>query len=106
MAQEQKAEPIRLTPRQLADLKAHPWPGNVRELQNVLERFFVTGERDMRKLLDPAPPMQVESAEIVPLDEHEARYVRAVCERLDGNLTQAAAALGIARNTLKARLRG
>ncbi len=106
LAQEQKAEPIRLTPRQLADLKAHPWPGNVRELQNVLERFFVTGERDMRKLLDPAPPMQVESAEIVPLDEHEARYVRAVCERLDGNLTQAAAALGIARNTLKARLRG
>ncbi len=27
--------------------------------------------------------------------------VLSVCERLDGNLTQAAAALGIARNTLK-----
>lgn len=105
LARERGQKPIRLTPRQLAELRSHPWPGNVRELQNVMERFVVTGERDMRNLLDPVAPDNEAATEIVPLAEHEARYIRGVYERLDGNLTRAAEALGIARNTLKARLR-
>ena len=35
----------------------------------------------------------------------EARYVRAAIERHDGNLSQAAQALGIHRNTLRAKLK-
>jgi DNA-binding NtrC family response regulator len=35
----------------------------------------------------------------------EAKYVRAALERHDGNLSQAAQALGIHRNTLRAKLK-
>jgi two-component system response regulator AauR len=35
----------------------------------------------------------------------ETRYVRAAIERHDGNLSQAAQALGIHRNTLRAKLK-
>ncbi|MBE7558383.1 sigma-54-dependent Fis family transcriptional regulator [bacterium] len=106
LSEEHGASRVRLTPRQIADLRAHPWPGNVRELENVLERFFVTREKDMRKLLDPTPMPVAATMEILPLSEHESRYIRAVLDRFEGNLTHAARALGITRNTLKARLRG
>lgn len=38
------------------------------------------------------------------LNVFEARYVRAAVARHDGNLSQAAAALGIHRNTMRAKL--
>ncbi len=39
------------------------------------------------------------------LQAFEARYVSAAVERNDGNLSQAAAALGIHRNTLRLKLK-
>lgn len=99
-----KLKLIRLKPRQMDQLKNYRWPGNIRELQNVLERYIVMGQEDIRAaLLTRSCGVEMEE-KIVPLEDYTNRYVNAVVERMDGNLSQAAKALDITRNTLKARL--
>ena len=97
----------RLNPHQLAALKGHAWPGNVRELINVLERASVTDESDFARLMSEhralAVPLSEEQAASYP-DNLEAAiraHVRRVFENRGRNLSQAAAALGVSRNTAR-----
>jgi DNA-binding NtrC family response regulator len=100
-------------PDALAALCAYHWPGNVRELQNVVERSVV--------LLDAGPiglddlPLELcvgapglETSDTVPLNEASDRFERQLVVRMlarvDGNVSEAARALGIHRNSLKAKL--
>jgi len=97
----------RLAAEQLAALRDYSWPGNVRELFNVLERASVTGEADFAKLLAGHLALSVplpEKPEASYPDNLEAAvraHVRCVYERHGGNLSQAAAALGVSRNTAR-----
>lgn len=103
--------------RRLAD---YPWPGNVRELRNVVERALVFAEGDtidaalIDSVLRPgAPPAgaAIPSSSgagferIVTLAEMERAYLRWVLDRLDGNVSAAAARLGVARSTIYRLLR-
>ncbi len=101
----------RLAPKQTAALRNYPWPGNVRELFNILERASVTGEEDFDRLLAEHTTL------ILPLAEPSAGYpdnlegatqahVRRVYEKNGNNLSQAAAALGVSRNTARKYLDG
>ena len=97
-------------------LKSYPWPGNVRQLENAITRVVVNigGKREISAedfaWLTPAPDGAREQngkshiAEIVPLAEMEARYIRQVVDLCGGNLTQAAQRLEIARGTLYRKL--
>jgi DNA-binding NtrC family response regulator len=109
-------------------LLAHDWPGNVRELRNALERAVVLAEHSEITTADlpvtiadsGAPLGPVDSA-LAGLDYNEAReraraafdraFLGAALERHGGNVTRAAEALALHRQSLqkllkKAGLRG
>ena len=93
----------------------YPWPGNVRELNNVIERAVILCPGpliepvhlpgDLRAETFLADTRGVEPDAWPNLAEMERRYVAHVVEAVGGNLSQASRVLGIARNTLKARLK-
>ena len=104
----------RLDEAAYAALRAYPWPGNIRELGNVLERVTLledspiitaamlalegrAGGRERRTSLESP-----RSAEVLRAEERQ-RLVEAL-DRSRGNITRAAAHLGIHRNTLRYRL--
>ncbi|MGE0435158.1 MAG: helix-turn-helix domain-containing protein, partial [Planctomycetota bacterium] len=101
----------------LAAIARYHWPGNVRELRNLVERAAILS--DDEDLTAASLPAEVRGAsaplgalvvaagddgEILPLGEMEHRYVVAVLERLQGNISETARVLGVSRNTVKARL--
>jgi DNA-binding NtrC family response regulator len=96
----------RLASGQTAALQAYAWPGNVRELYNLLERASVTGEDDFGRLLSEhaAFVMPLAAPSAVCPDNLEAatrEHVQRVYDRCGGNLSHAAAALGVSRNTAR-----
>lgn len=101
---------------ELARLKSYDWPGNVRELKNILERAMMLQRgADLRPslLLEQAelPPgphpadRQLGAAEILPLEEIEKRHIRSSLDKLEGNYTRTAKALGVSLSTLKRKLK-
>ena len=99
----------------------HQWPGNARELQNLIEHLVVIAEPG--SAIEPAllpfiatdEPSVVESAPSVGavvadepyhaardriLAEFERRYLTALVNRADGNMSKAARLAGVDRTTL------
>ncbi|MFW6367232.1 MAG: sigma 54-interacting transcriptional regulator, partial [bacterium] len=96
----------RLNKAQTEALTSYPWPGNVRELRNVLERAQALGQSDFAKLLEEHRHLSAglpgnESVYAENLEEMKIQHIRRILRKYDGNITRAANALGIARNTLK-----
>ena len=89
----------------LAAMRSYRWPGNVRELAHAVERALILGEQEklhiedlgLRQDLSPA------SADALNLEANEQRLVAQALRRCDGNVSQAAAALGITRAALYRR---
>jgi adenylate cyclase len=101
-------------------LTAYHWPGNVRELGNVVERAALLADAPLvaaRDLDLPSGPASVAARGgdaqaggmpaagpgLPPGDDERARLVEAL-EWSGGNLSRAAARLGIPRNTLRYRM--
>jgi len=88
-------------------LAAYAWPGNVRELENAVERAMVIGREptiqpgDLPLPLSNSSPQPDEST----LAALERRHIERVLGQEQGNITRAAAALGIDRGTLYNKLR-
>lgn len=103
-----------LTPKAEEILLSYDWPGNVRELRNVMERAAILSETDQIGVEHLPTELQVsafmrrtaprDSGPLASLAEVERRYVEHVVRSVDGNLSEAARILGIARNTLKSKL--
>jgi len=96
----------RLSPEALRLLEAHDWPGNVRELSHAAERATILGEGER---LEPEdfPLAFANSAterEQFDLDEIEKRTIGRAMIRFNGNISLAAAALGLTRPALYRRL--
>jgi two-component system nitrogen regulation response regulator GlnG len=104
-------DPVTLHPDALSRLAAHPWPGNVRELRNVLTRARALHGgpviRAEHLIFDDAANQRVMAipASAVALDSLENDAIRRALKQSGGNLTRAAAALGIHRNTLRQKLK-
>ena len=101
-----------LTPDARELLVAYRWPGNVRELANALERVALLSVTDEipATMLDflvsnPADAAEV-SAPPVPgsLDDAFRGHLEAALRASGGNIRRTAVALGISRNTLRARM--
>jgi DNA-binding NtrC family response regulator len=102
---------LRLSAEAIAALQGYAWPGNVRELRNVLERAALLSKsdevgRDELRFGDLMAPAEAPGeAEIVPLQEHEKRYLARVLQRLNGHVEDAARVLQMPRSSLYDRLR-
>ncbi len=96
------------TPEARACLLRHSWPGNVRELANAVERAIVLGDGDLIRpedlpetLLEAGPPPGAAGARY-----HEGvaaakrRLVQEALAEARGNVTRAAALLGLHPNYL------
>ncbi len=116
---------FRLPPKQLtaaarAALQRHVWPGNVRELTHSLESAVLLCESDTIDSADLSLPTSKEPLARVAGEEEgsvavdfsrgsirfadiEEKLLRAALEYTGGNVVQAAALLGLSRDTMRYR---
>lgn len=101
-----------VTPDALAWLRSLPWPGNIRELRNAVERTLIVsgtatlGADDFRRAV-PAARDTAAPAQPAPggtLDRLEHDRIADAMRRHGGNISRAAAELGLSRGALYRRL--
>ncbi len=88
-------------------LLEHPWPGNVRELDHAVERAVLMAPGPLVKPADLALRGGREGGgrlEDMSLEEVESFLIKKAMTRFDGNVSQAAKALGLSRSALYRRL--
>lgn len=88
-------------------LMQYPWPGNVRELEHTVERAILLcrGEEiEPSNLAITTGRTSTQSIDNMSIDEVEALLIRKVLRRCDGNISQAAEALGLSRAALYRRI--
>ncbi|CAN5524765.1 sigma-54 dependent transcriptional regulator [soil metagenome] len=106
LAEQYDLPPLPLTTKLRQALLAHDWPGNVRELRTTLARTLLLGEDSIHPAdLFPAEPRAAGSQASplpfpAPLEEIERAAAHAMMERMSGNKSAAAEALGISRSRL------
>ena len=88
-------------------LLAHAWPGNVRELDHAVERAVLMAQAETIRSVDlglrsgrEGPPRLEEMS----LEDVEALLIKKALARFNGNVSQAANALGLSRSALYRRL--
>jgi pSer/pThr/pTyr-binding forkhead associated (FHA) protein/MoxR-like ATPase len=94
-----------ILPEALEILRQHSWPGNVRELRNVLSRASMLAAGGVilpAHVVFMDPGSEPLPRRVLPSTEAEARTLLA---RSSGNITRAARTLGVARSTLRDRLK-
>ncbi|MEW6265025.1 MAG: sigma-54 dependent transcriptional regulator [Thermodesulfobacteriota bacterium] len=103
-----------LSPEAMRMLLAYDWPGNVRELSNLVERLVVLGREGVIKHDDLAflgwKGAEKDGVRALPaagltLVEMEKEHIAKVLRLFQGNKSEAAAALGIDRKTLREKIR-
>jgi DNA-binding NtrC family response regulator len=95
----------------LSRLREYHWPGNVRELSHAIERALILSESDPLQADDFLLSVRGQAAgqhdlrfSSLDLDEVERRVVAFVLTKNDGNISRAAAELGITRTRLYHRI--
>jgi len=103
---EAQKKPLKgFSPEAIEALAAHHWPGNVRELENRIKRAVVMAEGRYvtplnLELREPAASGEEASTLRASRESREKDLVRLAMEKAEGNITRAAADLGISRPTL------
>jgi two-component system nitrogen regulation response regulator NtrX len=113
--EENGRRPKQLTPAARAVLSQYDWPGNVRELRNMMERLVIMHDADridaehlQSLMLSPTaegeqPPSAASLRE--NLERFERRTIEKALAAANGNIAQAARALGLDRANLHRKLR-
>jgi DNA-binding NtrC family response regulator len=94
-------------PAAMQALLNHPWPGNIRELDHAVERGVLMTERATVRTADLGLRAERDGGsrvEDMSLEEVEGFLIRKAMARYDGNVSQAARALGLSRSALYRRL--
>jgi DNA-binding NtrC family response regulator len=94
-------------PAAIQALIQYSWPGNVRELDHTIERAVLMSRTDEIQPGDlslSSPRAQSQNLEDLSLEAVEAVLVRKALQRFQGNVTQAAEALGLSRGALYRRM--
>jgi transcriptional regulator with PAS, ATPase and Fis domain len=114
----------RLDDALLAQLESYAWPGNVRELRNVIESVLLMSDGECVGIEALPPELLQDSdaieataslpatgrgsfatAQVSSIAEGEAELIRRVIAVTQGNLTQAARELDIAKSTLYQKIK-
>ncbi len=88
-------------------LLSHTWPGNVRELDHSVERAVLMAQGGSVRASDlglKTSSGAVPRLEDLSLEEVEALLIKKALARFNGNVSQAAGALGLSRSALYRRL--
>src|SRR5262245_51653716 len=112
--------PKTFAPDARAALAGYPWPGNVRELGNVLERVVLLSDvpvvtaaalalSPVEDTIHSAPPSRGAlvppgPAETVSWRDRMSEHLLATLLQTGWNISQTAVALGVSRNTVRARI--
>ncbi len=94
-------------PAAIQALKQYSWPGNVRELEHTIERAILMCRTEQIQPADLSlSPLraQPQNLEDLSLEAVEAVLVRKALQRFQGNVSQAAEALGLSRGALYRRM--
>lgn len=94
-------------PAAIQALKQYSWPGNVRELEHTIERAVLMCRSEEIQPADLSlSPLraQPQNLEDLSLEAVEAVLVRKALQRFQGNVSQAAEALGLSRGALYRRM--
>jgi len=112
LAPETGGRPRRFAPGAVERLALHPFPGNVRELRNLVERLLimapgaVIGVEQVAAALPrpgaaPAAPGRLSES----MRDFERRQIEEAIQAAGGNVTQAAARLGLERSHLYKKMK-
>ena len=85
----------------------HPWPGNIRELDHAVERAVLLAQGDVVRSHDLGLRSTGSAAprlEDLTLEEVEKLLIQKALSRYEGNVSQAAKALGLSRSALYRRI--
>ena len=96
-----------LDPAALQALMQYAWPGNVRELEHTLERAVLMCRAEQIQSADlglSAQRGQGQNLEELSLEAVESILIRKALQRFQGNVSQAAEALGLSRGALYRRM--
>ena len=97
-----------VTPEAMELLKAQPWPGNIRQLANIVERTLLVTSGDVLDARDFQAQGLSPERQHIPnpgrLKSREKTEIENALTESGGNLTRAAAILGITRQTLYRRM--
>ncbi|MFY9743939.1 MAG: helix-turn-helix domain-containing protein [Candidatus Sulfotelmatobacter sp.] len=91
----------------LQALLHHTWPGNVRELEHTLERAVLMCRSEQVQSADLGLATQrtaSQNLEELSLEAVETILIRKALQRFQGNVSQAAEALGLSRGALYRRM--
>jgi len=101
----------RISEPAMTRMNKHPWPGNIRELQHALERAIILSNSsvlqpedfnfNLTNVKENEQPLNLDQYN---LEEVEKLLIRKVLKKYNGNITQAAAELGLTRSSLYRRL--
>ncbi len=100
--------PVTLSQDQISELKAYHWPGNVRELENTVEQIINLNTCQLwegEKKLNPVAGKSPHFESVECLDEMERIHIEKVFRSYNGNVSLAAEALGIGRNTFYRKMK-
>jgi DNA-binding NtrC family response regulator len=101
-------EKLRIPQSTLRRLEKYDWPGNVRELQHAVERAVILSEGEILEFGDLLTDLSFHTRSgdesSLNLQEMEKSYILRAISRNRGNITHAAADLGIARTALYRRM--
>jgi DNA-binding NtrC family response regulator len=96
-----------LDPTALQSLLHYAWPGNVRELEHTMERAVLMCRTEQIQTADlglVSPRGQAQNLEELSLEAVESILIRKALQRFQGNVSQAAGALGLSRGALYRRM--
>lgn len=92
----------------LKEMMRYPWPGNIRELQHAVERAVIMSTSDRLQPEDFFFRSMGQSGDFdlptMNLDEMEKQLITKALQKYHGNITEAAAELGLTRASLYRRL--
>jgi transcriptional regulator with PAS, ATPase and Fis domain len=95
-----------VSPEAMALLMGYHWPGNVRQLENVFERAFALGVKDVLHVKDLPNEIAQQSSTWMPADVTcnlkaiEEKTIRHALQSAGGNKAEAAKLLGINTTTV------
>jgi DNA-binding NtrC family response regulator len=119
-----RSQPLTLSKETLRVLLEYDWPGNIRQLKNSIERAVVLTEKE-QITLDVLPQeilsKNLKSKDVEAMDDaitivvgedfkdarkdFERKYIEKCLERSSGNITRAAAILGMHRQSLQQKIK-